>query len=119
VKPELSPSGPLVIIISLPDQALSAYRKTASASLIVLVVRSSRPFFRSRPSKLLVLATVATIAVTFLVPHLPFAPMIGFGPMPARFYLVILPIVVAYMAAAEITKRMFYGAAGVAEQKLS
>jgi L,D-transpeptidase catalytic domain len=25
-EPELSPSGPLVIIISLPDQALSAYR---------------------------------------------------------------------------------------------
>lgn len=90
-----------------------------SAALIVLVVRSSRPFFRSRPSKLLVLATVATIAVTFLVPHLPFAPMIGFGPMPARFYLVILPIVIAYMAAAEITKRMFYGAAKVAAQKLS
>lgn len=89
-----------------------------SAALIVLVVRSRRPFFRSRPSKLLVLATAATIAVTFLVPHLPFAPLIGFGPMPARFYLVILPIVVAYMAAAEITKRMFYGAAGVAEQKL-
>ena len=90
-----------------------------SASLIVLVVRSRRPFFRSRPSKLLALATVATIAVTFLVPYLPFAPLIGFGPMPARFYLVILPIVVAYMAAAEITKRMFYGAAEVAAQKLS
>jgi Mg2+-importing ATPase len=79
-----------------------------SASLIVLVVRSRRPFFKSRPSKLLVLATAATIAVTFLVPHLPFASLLGFGPMPARFYLVILLIVVAYMAAAEITKRVFY-----------
>lgn len=90
-----------------------------SASLIVLVVRSRRPFFRSRPSKLLVLATAATIAVTFLVPHLPFAPLLGFGPMPARFYLVILLIVIAYMAAAEITKRVFYGAAELAGRKLS
>jgi Mg2+-importing ATPase len=79
-----------------------------SASLIVLVVRSRRPFFRSRPSKLLVLATAATIAATLLVPHLPFAAMLGLGPMPVRVYLVILLIVFAYMAAAEVTKHLFY-----------
>ena len=83
-----------------------------SASLIVLVVRSRRPFFRSRPSKLLVLATAATIAATFLVPHLPFAPLLGLEPMPARFYLMIGLIVIAYMAAAEITKHLFYRVSG-------
>jgi Mg2+-importing ATPase len=67
-----------------------------------------RPFFRRRPSKLLTLATAFTSAVTFLVPHLPFASLLGFGLMPAHLYLVILLIVIAYMAAAEITKRVSY-----------
>ncbi|HJX25077.1 MAG TPA: cation transporting ATPase C-terminal domain-containing protein, partial [Chthoniobacterales bacterium] len=81
-----------------------------SAALIVLVVRSRRPFFKSRPSKLLALATAATIAATFLVPHLPFAPLLGFEPMPTRFYPIIVLIVIAYMAAAEVTKHLFYRA---------
>jgi Mg2+-importing ATPase len=79
-----------------------------SASLIVLVVRSRRPFFKSRPSKLLALATAATIAATFLLPYLPLADLLGFGPMPARFYPIILLIVGLYVGGAEITKRFFY-----------
>ena len=79
-----------------------------SASLIVLVVRSRRPFFKSRPSKLLTLATMAVVVATFLVPYLPLAGLLGFEPMPARFYPMILLIVAAYVAAAEITKRTFY-----------
>ena len=35
-------------------------------------------------------------------------PLLGFGPMPARFYLVIFLTVIVYMAVAEITKRVFY-----------
>jgi P-type Mg2+ transporter len=79
-----------------------------SASLIVLVVRSRRPFFRSRPSKLLALATAAIVIVTLLTPHLPFAGMLGFQPMPARFYPIIAAIIIAYIAAAEFAKRLFY-----------
>jgi Mg2+-importing ATPase len=79
-----------------------------SASLIVLVVRSRRPFFKSRPSKLLVLATAAVVIVTAFTPYLPFARILGFEPMPAHLYLIIAFIVVSYVAAAEITKRFFY-----------
>ena len=82
----------------------------ASASLIVLVIRSRRPFFKSRPSKLLALATATTIAITFLVPHLPFAPLLGFGPMPVQFYALVVAVVLLYVVAAELTKRAFYRA---------
>jgi Mg2+-importing ATPase len=71
-----------------------------SASLIVLVVRSRRPFFKSRPSKLLVFATAAVVVLTAFTPYLPFARLLGFEPMPVRFYPII--------AAAEIAKRFFY-----------
>jgi P-type Mg2+ transporter len=79
-----------------------------SASLIVLVVRSRRPFFRSRPSKLLTLATGVIVIITALTPYLPFAGVLGFQPMPAHFYPIIALIVVAYIVAAELAKLLFY-----------
>ena len=81
-----------------------------SASLIVLVVRSRRPFFKSQPSKLLTLATAVIVIVTVLTPYLPFAGVLGFQPMPARFYPIIAAIVIAYIAAAELAKLLFYRA---------
>ena len=51
----------------------------ASAALIVLVVRTRRPFFKSRPSKLLALATLAVVIVAALIPYLPFASCARFS----------------------------------------
>ena len=79
-----------------------------SASLIVLVVRSRRPFYRSRPSKMLVLATAGIVLLTAFIPYLPFAGVLGFEPMPARFYPIIALIVLCYVAVAEVTKGFFY-----------
>jgi Mg2+-importing ATPase len=79
-----------------------------SASLIVLVVRTRRPFFKSRPSHLLAVATLAVIVVTALIPHLPFASVLGFHTMPGHFYPVLAIIIVAYVAAAETSKGLFY-----------
>jgi P-type Mg2+ transporter len=81
-----------------------------SASLVVLVVRSRRPFFKSRPSKLLMLATATIVLVTALTPYLPFAGVLGFQPMPAHFYPIIAAIIAAYIAAAELAKLIFYRA---------
>ena len=79
-----------------------------SAALIVLVVRTRRPFLRSRPSRLLALATLGVVIVTVLIPHLPFAPVLGFGIMPPHFYLILALIILAYVIAAESAKRVFY-----------
>jgi hypothetical protein len=43
------------------------------------------------------LTTAAIVLVTALTPHLPFAGVSGFQPMPAHFYPIIALIVVAYM----------------------
>ena len=79
-----------------------------SAALIVLVVRSRQPFFKSRPSRLLALATALIVVVTLVTPHLPFASVLGFQPMPVRFYPIIALIIVAYIVAAEFAKLLFY-----------
>lgn len=79
-----------------------------SAALIVLVVRTRRPFFRSRPSSLLALATLGAVIVTVLIPYLPFAAVLGFGIVPAHFYPILALIILAYVISTEMAKYIFY-----------
>ena len=80
----------------------------ASAALIVLVMRTRRPFFKSRPSLPLLLATFAVVAVAFVLPVTPLGRVFGFQPLPAIFVPLIAGIVVLYFGAAEVAKRLFY-----------
>jgi P-type Mg2+ transporter len=79
-----------------------------SASVIVLVIRTRRSFFRSKPGKYLLIATLLIVVVTILFPFTPLAGLLGFQPLPMMILLVIGIIVVLYILAAEITKRSFY-----------
>ncbi|MCL5986279.1 MAG: magnesium-translocating P-type ATPase [Actinobacteria bacterium] len=79
-----------------------------SASLIVLVIRSRRPFFKSRPGKYLLFSTLLIVGVTLALPYTPIAEILGFKPLPFSLIAVIIAIVVLYIAAAEIVKRIFY-----------
>ncbi|MEB3199621.1 MAG: HAD-IC family P-type ATPase [Synechococcaceae cyanobacterium] len=79
-----------------------------SAALIVLVVRTRAPFLRSRPSPLLLAATLLVVCGTVLLPFTPLAVPFGFVPLPRRFLLILGLIVAAYIATAEAAKRLFY-----------
>ncbi len=79
-----------------------------SASLVVLVVRTRRPLTRSRPGKYLFLATVLVVLAGLVLPFTPLARVFGFSQLPVRFVLIIIAIVIAYVLAAELTKRIFY-----------
>jgi Mg2+-importing ATPase len=76
--------------------------------VIALVVRTRRPFFRSRPGNVLLWSTVALIALTFAMPYLPFAGVFGFVPLPGRLLLTVSAITTLYIVATEITKQRFY-----------
>jgi Mg2+-importing ATPase len=79
-----------------------------SASCIVLVIRSRRPFYRSRPATILLLATLLVTGATLVLPWTPLAEPLGFAPLPWYFYLFIAGMVAVYVIAAELTKRFFY-----------
>jgi P-type Mg2+ transporter len=79
-----------------------------SASVIVLVIRTRRSFFKSKPGKYLLIATLLIVVVTILFPFTPLAGLLGFQPLPMTILLVIGMIVVLYIIAAEIAKRSFY-----------
>jgi Mg2+-importing ATPase len=79
-----------------------------SASMIVLVIRSRKPFFRSRPGKYLLIATLSIAVITLIFPFTPLGTLFGFTPLSFITCLLILLIVVVYIVAAEITKNIFY-----------
>jgi Mg2+-importing ATPase len=79
-----------------------------SAALIVLVVRTRRPFFRSAPGRPLLIGTLLTVAVTLALPYTPLGALFGFTPLPLGFLGVMGLIVVLYMATAEAAKHWFY-----------
>jgi len=79
-----------------------------SASMIVLVIRSRKPFFRSRPGKYLLIATLSIAVITMVFPFTPLGRIFGFSPLRFSTYLLLLLIVVLYIFMAEITKRIFY-----------
>src|SRR5664280_2415606 len=79
-----------------------------SASIIVLVIRSRKPFFRSRPGKYLLIATLTIFAVTLILPFTPLAGIFGFSPLPLPFLLLIGLTVLFYILTAEIVKKIFY-----------
>ena len=76
--------------------------------VIALVVRTRRPFWRSRPGDLLLWSSVAVVALTFAIPYLPGASLIGFTPLPATVMLSLAAVVVLYVASTEILKASFY-----------
>ena len=75
---------------------------------IALVVRTRRPFWRSRPGRLLLASTVAMIALTLVLPYLPAISLFGFVPLPAPLMLAMIGLTLAYVAAVEVAKRFFY-----------
>jgi Mg2+-importing ATPase len=79
-----------------------------SASLIVLVIRSRKPFFKSRPGKYLLLATLLTVVVTLALPSTPLGAVFGLGELPLSFLLLVAIIVAAYIVTAEMVKTVFY-----------
>ncbi len=80
----------------------------ATELAVLFVLRTRRPFFRSRPSLLLLGASVLLGLVTLAIPYSPLAPAIGLaGPSVALLGSLAL-ITVAYVIANEIVKVPFY-----------
>jgi len=79
-----------------------------SASLIVLVVRTRRPFFKSRPGKYLLLATMTIVSLTLVLPFTRLGDIFGFSTLPTTFLLMVGSITVCYVFTAELAKRIFY-----------
>lgn len=79
-----------------------------SAALIVLVVRTRKPCFMSRPSRPLAVATCLVVGATVALPYTPLAAIFGFVPLGLGYLGAIGAVVAVYIVTAELTKRVFY-----------
>ena len=76
--------------------------------VIALVVRTRRPFWRSRPGNVLLWSSFGVMALTFAIPYLPHASLLDFTPLPAGVVLSLVGIAALYVASTEVLKGSFY-----------
>jgi Mg2+-importing ATPase len=81
---------------------------TLTGLMILLVIRTQRPFFLSRPGRLFLVAEAAIALVTVLLPYSPFAPTLGFVTPPPMLLAIALVITLLYGVGMEVVKRLFY-----------
>jgi Mg2+-importing ATPase len=100
----------LYVLRATPAQFRTGWfmESVVSASLIVLVVRTRKPFFKSRPGKYLLIATLLIVAMTLVLPMTPLARIFEFRLLPLKFVPVLAVVVVLYVLCAELTKVWFY-----------
>jgi Mg2+-importing ATPase len=100
----------LLVLHATQDQFRTGWflESVISASLIVLVIRSRKPFFKSRPSRYLLMATLLVVVATLVLPFTSLGAILGLHPLSISFLFVITIIVAGYILAAENTKRIFY-----------
>lgn len=77
--------------------------------VILLVVRTRRPLFKSKPGKWLWLSTLLVGLSALILPYLPWvSPILGFVPLPPMMMTLLLVITGLYVVANEIAKPIFY-----------
>ena len=76
--------------------------------LVLFVIRTYKPFWQSRPGRLLWQSTLAVVALTLVLPYLPFAALFDFVPLPAGVLAAVVAISLLYVAVTEMVKRRVY-----------
>jgi P-type Mg2+ transporter len=100
----------LYVLHATPGQFRTGWfmESVISASLIVLVVRTRKPFYKSRPGKYLLIATLLIVAMTLVLPMTPLAHIFEFTLLPLTFVPILAVVVALYVLGAELTKAWFY-----------
>jgi len=81
----------------------------ATQILVIYVIRTKKiPFIESRPSKYLVMTTLAAVVVGWLLTLKGIGQIFGFNPLPGRALLIIFLLVLIYLFLMEGVKQVFY-----------
>lgn len=79
-----------------------------SAVLIVWIVRTRLPFFRSKPGNYLIAATVFILILVLILPFTTLASWFALTTLPIKFYGWITVVILIYLLTTESVKRLFY-----------
>ncbi|MCW3842271.1 magnesium-translocating P-type ATPase [Micromonospora yasonensis] len=78
---------------------------TVTEIIVLMVLRTNRPFLRSRPSTTLLATGALLAAVTVALPYSPLARPLGLAPPPGPVLATLAVLAVGYVAVNELTKR--------------
>jgi Mg2+-importing ATPase len=76
--------------------------------LIALVVRTRRPFYRSRPGSFLLISTLFVVVIAIAIPYLPFSSLLGFTSLSPSMVATVAGITCAYVIVTEVAKKQLY-----------
>lgn len=81
----------------------------ATQTLIIFAIRTRRiPFYRSKPSGVLVVSVIGVIAVAVALTLSPLRSALGFTALPWLFFVALAVMTVVYLLVVEVTKKVFY-----------
>lgn len=81
---------------------------TLTGLMILLVIRTQRSFFLSRPGNLFLFALAVIAVLTVWIPFSPFSATLGLTPPPAKLLAIVFTITLLYGVGMEVVKRLFY-----------
>ncbi|WP_445005741.1 magnesium-translocating P-type ATPase [Exiguobacterium alkaliphilum] len=76
--------------------------------LILMIMRTRRILYRSRPAPILLYASILVGLLAIGVPYLPIAPLFGLTPLPLPLLVTLLGLLGGYVLLNETVKRWFY-----------
>ena len=79
-----------------------------SASLIILIIRTKSVFYKSRPSKYLIISIFSIIGIIIVIPYTIIGKLFGFVSPPLIYLPIIGIIVFTYICMTEVVKKIFY-----------
>jgi Mg2+-importing ATPase len=74
-------------------------------TLVLFVIRTYERPWKSRPSLALAATVVGVAAAGLLIPSMPFAPALGFVPLPPAYLAFVAVATAAYLAVVEMAKQ--------------
>jgi Mg2+-importing ATPase len=102
------------VLLSIPGLSEDAFRtawfmeSTFTEILIILSMRTRKPFYRSLPSRGMILSIVLIAATTMMLPFTPINQAFGLVLLPPWLIAVIWAVTLLYIAASELGKLIFY-----------
>ncbi len=75
---------------------------------IVMVIRTHRSIFQSKPGRILTLATLAVAGSVVVLPYTPVGGLFGLVPLPWYFMVTLVGITLLYLLTSEVVKRVMF-----------
>jgi len=81
----------------------------STQTLVIFVIRTRKtPFYKSKPSRLLLFSSLSIIGFALIMPFTPLGALFGFVEPPLAFFMILVGMILTYLMLVEIVKKWFY-----------